>query len=400
MDIEQVGRIFTFKESSVIIRVSRIKEQPEKITGWVTIEASSKGTTVKLANDVLNLSSLQARNRMAKILTPRYDRIKWDKTLQEISDLILERLLQGTPALEIDTIGEIKPVKYLLYPLIQEEVPTVLYGDGGSLKSTLARIISTCIRLPWTDNPFQFITKDKPLKTLFLDWETNEHTFKRGLQLLKNGMGLPEYSLTYLHCDRPLGEDLENIMQIIIDNDIKFIVVDSLSLALGGDLSKQELAGNIFRDLRQLQITSLLLTHITKSEDKHPTPFGSTFYSNHARSVIYVKKTQEVGGNEISVGLYHKKANETGLFHPIGFRALFDKDKITFSSIDVKSIPELSAGLSLKEQIKELLKSGAMNTLDIAEELGANRESISVILYRNKKMFTRVGKEWGLLSDE
>ena len=403
MQYSKQGRVFhfTWEEDKLECFVGQIERHSGRTAAEVIWKTIPSNALIEQSN--LNLSSHRSRTDMAKVLSKKCPDVAIETLetfLDQLCFVVMEQLRTGSSIEEIYTTDEVKPPEYLLYPLILKGIPTVLYGDGGSGKSNIAMLVSTCIQLPWTDNPFGWKTTGEPVKTLYLDWESSKDIFAWRLKRLKTGMGLPEYSLHYRYCEHSLGDDLEQIQQIIMDNKIGFIVVDSLAVAFGGDLREQQMAGDFFLNLRQLGVTSLLITHITKDETKKATPFGSVFFKNLARSVIEAKKAQEVGEDTLSVGLFHRKANETRLFKPIGFSINYNGSATTFSLQDVKAIPEFATGLPLKVQIAEVLTHGSMTTAGIAEELEANMDSIRAILNRNSKMFIKLGNEWGVRSNE
>jgi len=125
-----------------------------------------------------------------------------------------------------------------------------------------------------------------------------------------------ELTLTYRHCALPLAEDLNEIRRIVLEGDIKLIIVDSLGAACGGDMNSAEVATRFFSAIRQLPVTPLLISHVSKEVEKEKTPFGSVYFYNYARNVYQLRKHEEE--DEITLGLWHKKCNFTKKNPPYG----------------------------------------------------------------------------------
>ena len=400
-EIHQQGGIYQLTwQEGIAAQVTRLREHRDgRVTAELTVTTSLPGYQPYLAQSLFNLSSIRSRTEMAKTLTGRCSVIGWEEALEQLCFIILQMLRRGEPIKEIWTSDDIRPLQYLLYPLIPLNMPTTIYGEGGTGKSYLALLFATCVQLPWYDNPLCLKPREAPTNVIYLDYESDEDEIAWRLKCLKKGMGLPELQLQYRHCSIPFADDLETIQQAIVETKTKAIIVDSLGVACGGDLNSAETANRFNNALRQVNVTSLLLTHTAKDITvKRKTIFGSVYFYNNARSVWEVRKSQEPGGNEIHLGLYNTKFNPGKLHPPIGFKVEFGEDYSIFSPEDIREVPELARSLPLRTQIIGLLNQGKMPVKDIADELDASESSIRTILNRDKKNFVKAGKEWALLS--
>ena len=116
-------------------------------------------------------------------------------------------------------------------------------------------------------------------RTLYLDWETDFHDLIMRAKYLQRGHpNLAHTRVRYRRNTLPLAEDLSAIQKAVAEHDIRFVVVDSLAAACGGDLSNPETAIRFFTALRSLRVGSLILpgrpTHLFLSqphkERQHP----------------------------------------------------------------------------------------------------------------------------------
>lgn len=316
----------------------------------------------------------------------------------------------GAPAVRIGTDQcPIKP-EYLLRPLVHKGHPSLIYADGGSGKSVFAEMVAITVSLAWRNNPLKMIPSSLPVKTLYLDWETDEEELRWRLCAMKDAKGLPEASFLYRSCRAPFHEDADKILRIVERENIGFIVVDSLGGACGSDLNKNDAANLYFSAMRTMGCASLTLTHITKEArdgSRGSSPFGTAYWWNWARSVWEIKKSQEVGEDELTIGLFHKKSNNTRLHKPIGYKLHFvneadDLREISIQRVDVQDDPELSKGLSASSRIVHLLEGGCLGPEAISEALEIKKATVYMELGRLKRAgkVLKLGKEWGIAAGD
>ena len=131
---------------------------------------------------------------------------------------------------------------------------------------------------------------NKATKTLYLDWETDEDTFKWTCKTICEGMNIPAVFPNYRRCSIPLYQDIEQIAGYVQEYGIEFLFIDSLGMAVGGDLNNTEPALNFWGAWRKLKTTSLILAHTAKNEEKRKSIYGNVYYTAEARSIWETKK--------------------------------------------------------------------------------------------------------------
>jgi len=388
---------FHWKEEYLNIRVEKLHQHKSGyVTGEVTITTSAPGYNPHLFQAQYNLSSLRARTDLVKLMSERYDKADWNEVLEQLSVITLERLRAGEPIRIAGLGNEIHEPSYLLYPLLPKGLPTLFYGEGGVAKSYFALFLALSVQLPYEEEDW-FPTQ---ANALYLDYETDFEEVDYRSKRIKKGLAMPEdLSIRYRRCALPLADDLSEVQRAVADGDIGLVVIDSLGAACGGDLNSAEVATRFFGALRQLPVTSLLISHVSKNrENKEKTPYGSVYFFNFARNVFELRRIQETEHDEINLGVFHRKNNLGKLHYPLGFTIRFERDKTIFARQDIREIPEFLESLSNTVRIEALLKRGAMAIEEIAEELDIKPGSARVALKRlkDKNRVVRVGEKWGL----
>jgi len=257
-----------------------------------------------------------------------------------------------------------------------------------------------CLSLPWYDNPLGLIAPDHCVKTLYLDYETDANEIIWRAKSLQIGMGLPPFSINYRRCNAPLANDIESIQNIINDTKAEAVIIDSLGYASGGELKESSPAISFFSALRQLKPTSLILAHTSKDKEaKVRSVFGSAYFSFAARSIWEARKSQEVGESELSIALFHRKANLSKLHHPLGYKLSFNEHKTSIATEDTRDVGEFLKEYGTQTRIYELLKSEPMAVKDIAEALEISEVNTRMALSRlsKKGKIVKTEKGYGLL---
>jgi len=347
-----------------------------------------------------NLLATPTMNSLAKRLKENSEEIPWTDVLTFIAGKTLEIARRAEPVKEIWPLeDDTLEVSYLLRPILPEKHPTVIFGDYGSLKSLVALGIGYIVQLPYQDNQLGLTTRDTSTKCLFCDYEDDPSSFRKRWGAVQRGFDVrPPMPILYQHMTAPLVDAIEQLRQIIAEEGIGLLIIDSLGPAARGNLNDPEPAIKYHAALRQLGITSLTLAHNSKDPfTKRRTIFGSVFFTNLARSVWECKAEQEPGEDEAIISLKHHKANLSRLQPALGYKFTFTDNSISIAKTDLRDTG-LSGELPLSVRIKDLLRRGAMTVKGIAEGLDANEGSVKTTLNRlaKKGITTKTGDRWGL----
>ena len=156
--------------------------------------------------------------------------------------------------------------------------------------------------------------------------------------------------------------------------------------------------------MRSIKTTGLVIAHVTKEAAQSggnsvAKPYGSVYYENMARHTFELKKSQNEGIGMLEIGMYDRKANNTGKIRPIGWSLSFTGDSSRLESVRFKAIDlrdsQLADTLHISDQIEEQLKKGPMTSQELADLLEKTPGHISKELSKNKGRFTSIGnKQW------
>jgi hypothetical protein len=394
------------EELQTDIRVTRLKRSSGELHGEIRVTTNLEG--VKTVNGVLhlarfNLSSTTTRERLAKTLekrTPGFDFDWWDGIEHLCQNVMLEES-KGQPYLEIGQHeGGSTEELYLVEPLIPANVPSIIYAEGGSGKSVFALANALSIKTGW-----QYIPGFLPVETgevLYLDWETDANVINHRIQRISLGVGQPPPRLLYRRCIRPLYEEAEEVANQVAERGVRFLVIDSAGMAMGGAGERGDANENtlrLFDAIRHINVTTQIIDHVSKQEARLKgmirgrLPYGSIYKINLSRSAWEVRTTpSEDDEDRIRATFLHVKANDSKLHDditvdiewgsnggPIRFveaeadiEYMMDKDSVAEAIIDMmmeKDGPMMSK-TSVSNALPQYKKNTVWKTIDRMVEKG------------------------------
>jgi hypothetical protein len=347
------------------------------------------------------LLSISSKQTWARELKSRLNNTSWPQLIEQAFKKVLDLYREGDPISEVLTSDSVSRPAFLLEPILYRGLPTIIFGEKGVAKSTMALVIYTCLTLPWLDNPLGWQVPEKPVKTLLIDWEVDLPISQFYLKCIQQGAGLPAFPLYYRRGMRPLAGDLEQIKRQVQERDIKAIIIDSLGPAVGGDLMKPAEALAFTQAVKQINCTTLIIGQTSKDrESKKKSVFGSTYFEYYSRNIFELRKSQEEGEEEMDVALFQTYCNLSRKQPAQGFHLTFDTDheKIMIERQPI-TLPELVERMTVAARILSALKSEPMTTKEIMAELKSTRAITDMNLSRLRKAqkITKVDDKWGLL---
>lgn len=390
------------EQLDILVSRCRVHNSDGRVTGELLITSSIVDGKPIYPLTTFNFTSDTTRSRLIKTLNESYPKWEWSEIINQLSLGIVERARAGEPVRELWTHEDVPKPEFLLEPILYKGLPTIIFGEKATLKSTTALAIYTCLILPWHDNPLGWIAPEKPIKTLLADYEVDYEVSQYNAKRLQQGMGLPSFPLFYRRCQIPLADDIEQIQKHMADIEAKAIIVDSLGPAVGGDLNKPEQALGFSTALRQLKCAALIIGQTSKEkEGKHKSVFGSTYFEYYARNIFELRKVQEEGEDELDIALYNTHCNLGRKAKPMGFHISFNEVSIKMERKAITA-QELIERMGTQARILSLLKTGAISTQEITDALELKRNTVDVSLkrLREKQKITKVGEKWGLLLQE
>lgn len=399
---------FTWPNDHLIVDATRFNDQGEaELFIWHDVEGL--GHPELLIQTKVNLLSPSARKTLISQL--RYSNdifryVHWDWVLTSVTYKVTQKARQGDPLQEIWPIeGSILVPEYLVEPLLYQDHPTVIFGDYGSLKSTVALLVAYVAQLPYGHNGLGLIPKEEASNTLYLDFEGDNIMFMKRWTAISKGIGIEaKMPILYKRMNSTLAESVDTVEQMVVDNKVKFIIIDSLGPAVKGNLNDPDPAIQYNEALRKLAVTSLTLAHNAKDPlTKQRTIFGSVFFTNLARSIwqCKIEGERQPDDNEAIISLKQVKASFSNLYGTLGYRFKFTDTAITVHKTELGDTG-LSGELPLSWQIKNALKGGALTAKELADLMERPINTIYVTLKRmvsRNEVYKLPNQKWGLSAE-
>lgn len=393
LELSEVAGLYTVRSGKHAVRMTfdRLTEQRGGVSAEMTVHL---GATELLSGVDLGLKSDTGQSKLAgslKLLAPA---IPWKLLLQKACAFVLRRHREGEPLLVLSIKTPIEPLTLQVNPLVFRNKPTVLFGDGGLGKSSLALL---CAMLISTGEPVAGLSA-LPGIALYLDYEDSYDVHVRRMQAIVAAHPvLAPADVRYQACTEPLISMTHTLLRRIQSENITFLVLDSLAAATGGDAGA-EAATKVFRAIRTLNIGTLIVAHIPKpnGEGADPSIYGSVFHKNFARSTWELRKEQEVGEDTAILGLFNRKSNLSRLHLPFGLKVTQNSDntRMQYEPYDLSQAEELATALPLPNRIRNLLEDGDLrSSKGIADALEAPLNTIKAVLSKHK------GTKWHMVGE-
>jgi hypothetical protein len=363
------------------------------VRGGVSAELSVYRGLVELLSGVdVGLKSGTSQTKLAGSLKVGAVNIPWKLLLQKSCALVLRRHREGEPLRILTIETPIESLTYQVNPFVFSRKPTVLFGDGGLGKSSLALL---CAMLVSTGETVAGVSALSG-KALYLDYEDSYDVHVRRMRAIAACHPiLARADVQYQACNEPLTTLAHTLLRRIQAEGITFLVLDSLAAATGGDASAES-ATKVFRAIRTIGVGALVLAHVPKSpvEGQDPSIYGSVFHKNFSRSTWELRKEQEVGADVSILGLFNRKSNLSRLHLPFGLKVTQNADNtlMQYEPFDLNKAAELAKALPAPAQIRNFLEDGTPRTAkQIAEGTGLKLATVTSALSRDK------GRKWQMI---
>ncbi len=382
-----------FPAAGVVLSLTRVREARGYIMGELAVTVPAGELPLSVGEFTVSLPN--SRTGLAERLAARPEGayVDWVGILEVFCQEVmrLHRAGEGWAEIGADLLPE--PV-YLLEPLLTAGEPTILYGPGGTGKSTLAAAVAVSVR-----SGIEIVPGWRPLSApvYVLDWESGPERWANRLYAVAAGAGVEPVQVDYLRMARPLADDLERVRAKIEEHGPGLAIVDSMVMASGGrgdGEGAEASAVRLFAAFRELGCAVLGIDHVTKvdSTSEAPTagPYGSVFKTNLARSVFELKAERDQRGERTEVALVDKKPNYRVRLETTELVILREDDgaRIRFARTEVDA-PELLATLSVRERTRRLLRRGRKSDEELAEELGKSIKYVREVVRRHPDDFVR-----------
>lgn len=403
--------IFAWNKVGYVISIDQVREDRDggfHAELWVErVEPRTGKKVATLYQDSLNLYSDQKRSKAARKLTEKYNGLDWEAAIHFACLSAADKYRHTEPALELDQMIAPKETQYLLDKLCPLNDTSIFYGDKASCKSWIG--LAACVAVETGETIANIIRPQTTGPALYIDYETNASAMYRRLLMLSGGLGIPIPKIHYLQPHRRFVDDLPSIRREYMRIMPAMMLVDSLALAVGGDINEAKEASPFLEALRTFDCTRIVIGQISKADQASKSTgkiIGSTLYDYLGRSNWQIRADDSANPN---VSMLLTKTNYRWWRDPLGMRLSFDDEKNTclFTEIDVLKVPALAQSTSVSYRIRKVLgQRGQMTIEDIASTIDALPDTVKKSLRRmtdvNNSRLGRKGEPglWSLITQK
>lgn len=394
-------------EEGVSLSLDRITETRGDTYGELTVSRAPEGHVMRSR---LAISSSHARQSAASYLARRARGLDWLGALEGFCVEVLRQERAGSPPVAIGRRPPRPAVELVLDPLLPIGKPTILFGEEGTGKSTLAAAIAVAVA---SGHPtFSRWRVPAPRGVLILDWEADEADWNDVVAACSAGIGIePPDNIWHSACARSLTDDVNRIARLVQEHDVGLLIVDSVGLASpstrdGADASEGAL--RLFGALRVLGTTSLLIDHVNKSAEsgRNSRPYGSVYKPALARATYELRAGEEPDGDGARhLALFHRKGNTTRIQPPVGIKVYRTDEEVllTWEPVELGDA-SIAKGATLVDRLRDALRSGSRTVTELSDLTESSEAVIRKVLSRHDELFVAVtkpgekAKSWGLVA--
>jgi hypothetical protein len=392
---------------NVTIRATRFRESSDGVSCEMTITCPQvKGGILEWGR--INLVAGQTRASLAKRLSERVEG-DWRATLELFCHQVVQMEREGTQVEATDPEADDVPLRFLLHPLLPLGLSTLLYGAGGTGKSTVAAAIALSVQTG--EEVVKGWNPDEQAEVILYDWEADKERWQQRVNAVARASGIKPSKIAYRKMRRRLFEDMDAVAKNIEEYGFGLIIVDSVNRAFGVSHRESDPAENAieaFDMMAEHPVTWLLIDHITGDETKTGSiplkAYGSIAKQWAVRQQFCLKREPDPMPGRIELVLHHTKTNYAEMMTPQGLYIAHGDRGIQVQLTDQLSSPELVDSLSMPQRVLRALKSGARSLEGLREQLGidvknkSDRDKLAVSVSRLIKRGELTRLQSGLLA--
>jgi hypothetical protein len=341
------------------------------------------GTTCNVTRDeertkLLNTARRQSVEYEERMFGPAEDKVLVKRDLDIFCFSLADALMAvGAPK---KVAGEmLGPLEFAAKPLVLKTGGTILFGPGGSGKSTTAFLCAIAV-----DSGTNGFWETTETPTLLVNLERPEDTIIRRIFATNGALGLESNRpLSVLTARGKSLVSIEPIVRKFIEQEgIGFVILDSISRAGMGKLVDDDTANMTVDILNSFGIAWLAIGHTSK--DNPNEVFGSVHYANGA-DIVAKLSAERRSPLETGVRIEVTKANDIAFPKPMTLTYVFDEDYGLHTATIAKAdeYPDLASDTRpLPQKIYDYLinEAGKASATEIGIALSTDRSNIAKIL--------------------
>ena len=290
----------------------------------------------------------------------------WDKYLS----IQTPEVIEGTT--------DLSSVLYALKPHVIEGGGTIMYGKPGKGKSFTGMMMALAVN--YGTNHYWETEK---AKAVYINLERPARTMPPRIGAVASALGLDSNSNLVVMNNRGqgLGDIHDALEDYIANNDVKFVVLDSISRSGAGDMKEDRVATRTIDMLNDLGVSWVAIAHTPKYDDK--VYYGSGMYEAGADVMLRHSSVRIDGTGSLAVLLEVTKANDMPVPKPMGLHYSFNENGLSgirFATKDEVS-DLVSKEVYLRDSIREYLgETGKSSATELASKLNKERAEVTEAL--------------------
>ena len=346
--------------------VAELRIEAERIDGTSRKRIEMSHSRVDLLED-RSKSALILKLEDKTVDDPSYPSIAWGQFIESACTAIVDHTRTGSPPELLDRLDDYERRSYLRSDMIVKGAANLIWAEGGSAKSYFGLL--TCVLVANGIHSKELGLYATKGRAMYVDFEETRSMFLQRLYAVQKGLKLGDPSrsadIWYQQLTDGLAGHIEELSEFVEENNINYVVIDSVGRALIGDGAEQQPVEELFAALQHLKVTTLLIDHATKSGDL----YGSVYKHARARQVYHIRKAQEPDSSGMHVMIENVKSNDFKIKGAKTYMINFDNhhtyennihtewaDSVTFQLIsNTQADPELQKSLSVSEITKDFL---------------------------------------------
>jgi hypothetical protein len=366
----------------VVLKMDSIHRRGDSVVGQLVVETCIPGYNPHLVETVQNISGVEARGKLAKLLDIRTKAaaLDWDTIIESFCVAVLRAERQGTPIIQIGNLPDEKEPPDVIQHLVQLGRINEVHGPGGDGKGWLSSFIAVCHT---TGHDLAHLRSGDAGRVLYLDWEDDGRTLNRRIKAACRGMGLEPTTIDYMQCHGALKDQVLQIARHVATSHTTLLVTDSVELACGVGSEHgtyEERAHGLHSALRAIatsvdwDVSTWLIDHVSEEARRNEKgvnkAYGSGAKQWWARNTWELRKDQPPGSPIATLGLFPFKANHSGAIPPIGLALDFSRwpEAVSIARSEVHENDALARKLTNGTRILAVMGSGPQFVGDIAEQ--------------------------------
>lgn len=341
------------EESSSYGLVAQIEIRTQNIPGIPKYLYGPVDVSIKNGQQLASLVS-QCESRMSGP--------PWRQMITDMARLAISNFSTGPDWTLLRDAPRTRDYGFAHKPLLLQKQPTLWFASGGGLKSYLALALAVSMETGIDIGLGEPAARNH---VAYLDWEWDINQHARRLDTLMSPEDQERYGVNvmYRNCGgRTLRKQVDELKRLINDEGITYVIIDSAAPACGRASDNDDVV-MFFQALSQLQVGSLILAHVTKSDrqsgDDVSMAFGGVQWENQARSTWHLKKMQTEDSPYADVTLTHHKINAGSKQAPVAVRFTFPDEYDPSSMLRIEMMQQQS--------YKYLAKARSLASVDRSE---------------------------------